>query len=71
MSPFFLTPSPARPGNDDQFMPGWLKTLSHLNPLTYIVDAMRTFMLAASTSTFAPSYHYAVILLTSTILVFI
>jgi ABC-2 type transport system permease protein len=52
-------------------MPGWLKTLSHLNPLTYVLDAMRTFMLAGSTSAFGPSYHYAVILLTSTILVFI
>lgn len=46
-------------------MPGWLKTLSHLNPLTYVVDAMRIFMLAGSTSTFGPSYDYAVILLTS------
>ena len=52
-------------------MPGWLKTLSHLNPLTYVVDTMRTFMLAGSTSTFGSSYHYAVTLLTSTILVFI
>ena len=23
-------------------MPGWLKTISHLNPLTYIIDALRT-----------------------------
>jgi ABC-2 type transport system permease protein len=52
-------------------MSGWLKTLSHLNPLTYVLDAMRTFMLAGSTSTFGPSYDYAVILLTPTILVFI
>ena len=33
-------------------MPGWLKVVSHLNPLTYVVDALRTFMLAGSTSTF-------------------
>ena len=52
-------------------MPGWLKTLSHLTPLTYVVDAIRTFMLAGSTSTFGSSYDDAVTLLTSTILVFI
>src|ERR1019366_2751754 len=34
-------------------MPGWLKVISHLNPLTYVVDALRTFMLAGSTSRFA------------------
>jgi hypothetical protein len=56
-----------RPVNDDEFMPGWLNTCSHLNPLAYIVDANGTLMLAGSTSTFGPSYDYAVILLTSTI----
>jgi hypothetical protein len=25
-------------------MPGWLKIVSHLNPLTYVVDALRTFV---------------------------
>ena len=52
-------------------MPGWLQTISHLNPLTYVVDALRTFMLAGSTSTFSLSQDYAVIVLTTTILVFI
>jgi ABC-2 type transport system permease protein len=52
-------------------MPGWLKTISHLNPLTYVVDALRTFMLAGSTSTFGLSHDYAVILLTTTLLVLI
>jgi ABC-2 type transport system permease protein len=52
-------------------MRGWLNTFSHLNPLPYVVDAKGTFMLAGSASTFGPSYDYAVILLTSTILVFI
>jgi ABC-2 type transport system permease protein len=50
-------------------MPGWLKTVSHLNPLTYVVDALRTFMLAGSTSAFGLSLDYAVILLTTIILV--
>jgi len=52
-------------------MPGWLKIVSHLNPLTYVVDALRTFMLAGSTSSFGLSYDYAVILLTTIILVLI
>jgi len=47
-------------------MPGWLKTISHLNPLTYVVDALRTFMLAGSASTFGLSRDYAVIVLTTT-----
>jgi ABC-2 type transport system permease protein len=42
-------------------MPGWLKTISHLNPLTYVVDALRTFMLAGSTSAFSLSCDHAVI----------
>jgi ABC-type polysaccharide/polyol phosphate export permease len=52
-------------------MPGWLKTLFHLNPLTRVLDTMRTFMLADSTSAFGPSYDYAVILLTADYLDFI
>jgi ABC-2 type transport system permease protein len=52
-------------------MPGWLKVISHLNPLTYVVDALRTFMLADSTSAFGSGLDYAVILLTTTILVFV
>ena len=50
-------------------MPGWLKFIAHLNPLTYVVDALRTFMLAGSTNTFGLSLDYAVILLTTTLLV--
>jgi ABC-2 type transport system permease protein len=52
-------------------MPGWLQTISRLNPLTYVVDALRTSMLAGSPSTFSLSQDYAVILVTTTILVFI
>ena len=47
-------------------MAGWLKTISHLNPLTYVVDALRTFMLAGSASTFGLSRDYAVIVLATT-----
>jgi len=52
-------------------MPDWLKIISHLNPLTYVVDALRTSMLADSTSTFGLSFDYAVICLTTIILIFI
>ena len=52
-------------------MPGWLKVISHLNPLTYVVDALRTCMLVGSTSTFGLSLDYAVILLTTIVLVLI
>ena len=33
-------------------LPIWLQTISRLNPLTYVVDALRSFMLAGSTSRF-------------------
>jgi len=52
-------------------MPDWLKTISHLNPLTYVVDALRTSMLAGSASSFGLSRDYTVILLTTVILVLI
>ena len=50
-------------------MPGWLKVVSHLNPLTYVVDALRIFMLAGGTSTFGLRQDYAVILLSTALLV--
>ena len=50
-------------------MPGWLKAVSHLNPLTYVVDALRTFMLVGSTSSFGLGRDYTVMLVATTILV--
>ena len=52
-------------------MPGWLKAVSHLNPLTYVVDALRTSMLVGSSSVFGLGVDYAVILVTTIILVLI
>jgi len=52
-------------------MPAWLKVISNLNPLTYVVDALRTFMLSGSTSSFGLGLNYAVILLTTIVWVFI
>jgi ABC-2 type transport system permease protein len=52
-------------------MPAWLKVISHLNPLTYVVDALRTSMLSGSVSSFGLGLDYAVILVTTVILVLI
>jgi ABC-2 type transport system permease protein len=52
-------------------MPGWLKAISQINPLTYLVDALRTVMLASSTSSYGLGFDYAVILLTTTILILV
>jgi ABC-2 type transport system permease protein len=50
-------------------MPIWLKTVSRLNPLSYVVDALRTCMLAGSTSAFGLTHDYAVIVVTAIVLV--
>jgi ABC-2 type transport system permease protein len=52
-------------------MPAWLKTISHLNPLSYVVDALRTSMLTGSDSIFGLGLDYAVIVTTTVILVII
>jgi ABC-2 type transport system permease protein len=50
-------------------MPGWLQTVAHLNPLSYVVDALRTSMLAGSTSTYSLGQDYAVMLAATALLV--
>lgn len=50
-------------------MPGWLKAISHLNPLTYVVDALRAFMLAGSQSAFGVGVDYAVIFFATIVMV--
>jgi ABC-2 type transport system permease protein len=50
-------------------MPGWLRTVSHLNPLTYVVDALRTSMIANSPSSFGLGVDYVVMLTTTVALV--
>jgi ABC-2 type transport system permease protein len=45
-------------------MPNWLKFLSHLNPLTYTVDALRGTMLANGTSVYGFGWDCAILLLT-------
>jgi len=54
-----------------EIMPAWLKTISHLNPLTYVVDALRTCMLTGSVSSFGLGKDYAVMVVSTIILVLI
>jgi ABC-2 type transport system permease protein len=50
-------------------MPGWLKVVSHLNPLTYVVDALRSSMLAGGASSFGLGIDYAVMLFSTIVLI--
>jgi ABC-2 type transport system permease protein len=52
-------------------MPRWLQIISHVNPLTYQVDALRGLMLVGSTSTYGFGVNCAVLLLTATVLTII
>jgi len=52
-------------------MPDWLKVVSHLNPLTYEVDALRALMLAGGTSVIGLAPDLGVLLLATTVLVII
>ena len=50
-------------------MPVWMQTISRLNPLTYVVDALRSFMLVGSTNNFGFLQDFAVIFITTVCLV--
>lgn len=52
-------------------MPGWLQVISHINPLTYEVDALRALMLAGGTSTFGMGLDFGILLATTTVLVIV
>ena len=43
-------------------MPDWLRAVSHVNPLTYEVDALRALMLANGTSDFGLVVDFAILL---------
>jgi ABC-2 type transport system permease protein len=46
-------------------MPGWLSAISHVNPLTYEVDALRALMLTHGTSDYGLPLDFAVLLATT------
>jgi ABC-2 type transport system permease protein len=50
-------------------MPGWLKVISHLNPLTYEVDALRALMLTEGTSVFGLGPDMGILLIITSLLV--
>jgi ABC-2 type transport system permease protein len=42
-------------------MPHWLQVVAYLNPLTYLVDALRTLMIGSSQSTHSVGVDFAII----------
>jgi ABC-2 type transport system permease protein len=52
-------------------MPDWLKVISHLNPLTYEVDALRALMLTEGTSVFGIGPDMGILLIVTALLVII
>lgn len=54
-----------------ELMPEWLKVISHINPLTYMVDALRTLILTGSQSSFGLVTDFAVLLLVAAALVWL
>jgi len=52
-------------------MPELLRLVSHANPLTYEVDALRALMLRGSTSSFGLGLDFAVLLVTTAVMVMI
>lgn len=52
-------------------MPGWLRVISRINPLTYEVDALRSLMLAGATSVFGIGVDMGVLALTLALLVIV
>ena len=52
-------------------MPGWLQVISHINPLTYEVDALRALMLAGGVSAYGVGLDVSILIVAMTILVII
>jgi ABC-2 type transport system permease protein len=52
-------------------MPGWLKVIAHINPLTYQVDALRALMLIGGTSMYGLTFDISALLISLFILIVI
>lgn len=52
-------------------MPGWLKVISQINPLSYQVDALRALMLQDGVSNFGLAVDFSVLLVSTVVLVMI
>jgi ABC-2 type transport system permease protein len=66
--PFFFASNALYPIS---IMPGWLKVIAHINPLTYQVDALRALMLSGGSSAFGLPLDFGVLVMTTTVLVII
>jgi ABC-2 type transport system permease protein len=49
-------------------MPNWLRTISHINPLTYEVDALRTLMLREVASDYGLWFDFGILLASAALL---
>jgi len=49
-------------------MPGWLKAVAHVNPLTYEVDAIRALMIQGGATAYGVGVDFAVLLVAVTLL---
>ena len=52
-------------------MPDWLQVISRINPLTYEVDALRALMLADGASVYGVGLDFLVLILATTVLIYI
>jgi ABC-2 type transport system permease protein len=52
-------------------MPGWLQVISHINPLTYEVDALRGMMLVGGTSVYGVGLNLGILLVATAVLIII
>ena len=50
-------------------MPPWLQAVSHANPLTYQVDALRTLMLAGGTSSYGVGADVGILVIATAVLI--
>jgi len=66
--PIFFASNAIYPIN---LMPGWLKTVSSLNPLTYEVDGLRSLMLRGGESTFGLAHDFAALIIAASVFVVI
>jgi len=66
--PIFFASNAIYPIN---LMPGWLKTISSLNPLTYEVDGLRALMLRGGESTFGLAHDFAALIIATSVFVMI
>jgi ABC-2 type transport system permease protein len=64
--PFFFASNALYPVSS---MPGWLRVIVHINPLSYAVDALRTLMLNGWAGSFGLPLDFGVLVLATAVLV--